>query len=260
MARSSVASAPTTSEPDSIEVSSWSLARKLAWVMDQAGYVQKRGWNDFHKYHYVTEGDLVSTIRPLLAKIGVIIIPSVVEEVRYPDAIQERNGMSSLTSVTVQYTVTDGKETITFRMPGHGADKGDKGVYKAITGSMKYALMKLFMVETGDDPERDNPGVAEAPDVTITASNEEGVEKGGHTKTASRYQLQRISATMREKGIDRTHLLTLINEVLGVELELPEEEDARSKTILLFLQELSSEDAGLIVKALDEWKDVDGAA
>ena len=38
---------------------------------------------------------------------------------------------------------------------GQGADSGDKGVYKAITGMMKYILLKTFLVPTGDDPERD---------------------------------------------------------------------------------------------------------
>jgi hypothetical protein len=30
---------------------------------------------------------------------------------------------------------------------------GDKGIYKAITGANKYALLKPFLLETGDDPE-----------------------------------------------------------------------------------------------------------
>src|SRR5699024_6730814 len=36
-----------------------------------------------------------------------------------------------------------------------GQDAGDKAVYKAITGATKYALMKVFMIPTGDDPEQD---------------------------------------------------------------------------------------------------------
>ena len=30
---------------------------------------------------------------------------------------------------------------------------GDKGIYKAITGANKYALLKLLQLATGDDPE-----------------------------------------------------------------------------------------------------------
>jgi hypothetical protein len=34
-----------------------------------------------------------------------------------------------------------------------GADKSDKGSYKAMTGAVKYALLKTFLIPTGDDPE-----------------------------------------------------------------------------------------------------------
>jgi len=36
---------------------------------------------------------------------------------------------------------------------GQGADKGDKGVYKAITGAKKYFIANLFLIPTDDDPE-----------------------------------------------------------------------------------------------------------
>jgi hypothetical protein len=32
----------------------------------------------------------------------------------------------------------------------------DKGVYKALTGSEKYFLMKAFLIPTGDDPEKES--------------------------------------------------------------------------------------------------------
>ena len=46
-----------------------------------------------------------------------------------------------------------------FRSSGSGNDRsrsgavGDKGIYKAITGANKYALLKTFLLEKGDDPE-----------------------------------------------------------------------------------------------------------
>jgi hypothetical protein len=36
---------------------------------------------------------------------------------------------------------------------GDGADKTDKGIYKALTGAYKYMLMQVFGVIAGDDPE-----------------------------------------------------------------------------------------------------------
>jgi hypothetical protein len=123
-------------------------------VMNQVGYVQKQGKNDFHKYRYAGEGHLLEVLRPAMVKEGLVLIPSH-REVSKPDEFGN-------TTVTVDYTLAhkDGEvwpEKIT--VVGCGNDKnskggvGDKGIYKAATGANKYLLFKLFQIETGDDPE-----------------------------------------------------------------------------------------------------------
>lgn len=228
------------------------LVSKLAAVMGVVSHVPKRGYNDFHKYRYVMEADLVGTIRPLLAASGIMIVPSVIREEFEPNITTTRSGAMSMTRILVQYTITDGTDEIVMSIPGHGMDSGDKGVYKAMTGSMKYALMKLFEVDTGDDPENDTR--VDRISVNITPSNEE-VEKGGHTKTATRYQLQRVAATMREKGMERVDLLTVIADLFGTELLMPEDPSEAQGVILTFLQELPEEDAGALLARLDEWSE-----
>lgn len=225
------------------------LVTKLALIMGMVGYIPKTGWNDFHKYKYVEEASLVSTIRPLLSHAGIIIIPDVIAEEWVPEAVAERSGKSSLCKVMVQYTITDGKDSFTMRVPGYGVDKSDKSVYKALTGSMKYALMKLFMVETGDDPERESAG-SDGSDVVISHHDEQ-VGKGGHSEKATRYQLQRISATMRDKGLTRSDLLTAISLLFGVSLELPDDDAAASRVIAQYLADLDSADAGALLARLD---------
>lgn len=124
-----------------------SLYAKLAQVTAEVGYVQKRGYNDFHKYAYVTEADLVDAVREKLAARNVILIPSA------PSVTREGN----LTTVTMSFTFCDGdsNQTLTAEWAGTGEDKGDKGLYKAYTGAVKYFLMKTFLIPTGDDPEGD---------------------------------------------------------------------------------------------------------
>ena len=36
---------------------------------------------------------------------------------------------------------------------GTGGDQTDKGMYKAITGAIKYIFIKHFLIPTQDDPE-----------------------------------------------------------------------------------------------------------
>jgi hypothetical protein len=54
-------------------------------------------------------------------------------------------------------TVLDGDtgEAWECKWLGCGQDAGDKGIYKALTGGYKYFLLQLFMIPTGDDPEKD---------------------------------------------------------------------------------------------------------
>ncbi|MCE5333304.1 MAG: ERF family protein [Desulfobacteraceae bacterium] len=122
------------------------LAGKLAGIIGEVGWVQKRGRNEHFKYDYVTEADLADTIRPLMAKYGVGVAFSVLDATELPN---------SITQVKIQYVLMDAdsgerEETTCF---GRGQDKADKGVYKAITGATKYWLYKTFLVSTGDDPE-----------------------------------------------------------------------------------------------------------
>lgn len=140
------------------------LVRKLAKVMGEIGRIEKRGRNDFHKYDYVLESDLVDAVRGLLAKAGVMIFPSVESYEVHGD----------VTHLKVKFTMVDGEsgQTIEAYGYGQGADKGDKGGYKAMTGATKYFLMKTFLIATGDDPEGDTK-VDERPAQKVTLATPE---------------------------------------------------------------------------------------
>lgn len=132
------------------------LVSKLAEVMKQVKYIQKTGYNSFHKYKYATEADVNEKVREELAKLNVIMIPSVKSCINRTH-LTSSGKTEYIVTVEVEFTFFDGdsEEKITLTSFGEGQDAGDKGVYKAITGAQKYALMKAFMIPTGDDPEAD---------------------------------------------------------------------------------------------------------
>lgn len=145
-----------------------SLAAKLAEIILTVSHVAKRGTNDFHKYDYATESDVLEAVRRGLAERSVVIVPrcvgvSVLE--------RERDGKASMfvTTADMILTLVDGESGEVMECPwkGSGEDSGDKGLYKALTGGNKYFLLKLFMIPTGDDPEKDKRkpkgGQSEAP-------------------------------------------------------------------------------------------------
>lgn len=120
---------------------------KIAKVMAAVSRIPKNGRNDFHKYNYVTEADLVDTIRPLMADIGLVLIPSQGERIDDGEIVKIHH--------TFTFIDADDGSSVQYQVWGEGHDKLDKGSYKAFTGAMKYALMKAFLVSTGDDPEQD---------------------------------------------------------------------------------------------------------
>lgn len=134
-----------------------SLVRKLSEVMAEMKRVPKNGYNAFHKYKYATESDVSEVVREELAKRHVMMIPSVREQ-----SIREhknaRGNTEYIAKVLMDFTFYDGEsgEQIVFTSVGEGQDAGDKAVYKAMTGATKYAIMKAFLISTGDDPEADS--------------------------------------------------------------------------------------------------------
>lgn len=128
-----------------------SLVSKLAEVMGEVHRIPKSGRNDFHKYDYATEADIVEAVRGGMAQRGLVLVPSV-EKMEWADLA---GGKQRLCTLTVRFTVIDGEtdSRLDFVAIGQGSDAGDKATYKAMTGAVKYALLKLFLIPTGDDPE-----------------------------------------------------------------------------------------------------------
>ncbi|WP_373894422.1 ERF family protein [Virgibacillus sp. CBA3643] len=132
------------------------LVKKLANVMKEVKYIEKKGFNNFNKYKYATESDVAERVREVLAEQNVMMLPDVVEHTTR-EHVNRKQNIEYIATVKVKFTFIDGEtgEEISIHSAGEGQDAGDKAVYKAITGAQKYALMKAFMIPTGDDPESD---------------------------------------------------------------------------------------------------------
>ncbi len=132
------------------------LHTRLARVLAKVEKIPKKGRNEFHGYDYVKEETLTEQIRPMLAEEGISLIFAAEEIVMAENCI---------TLVRCTFTLgCDVGEPVTATVWGAGRDadrngnRGDKGVYKAMTGATKYFLYKTFLVSTGDDVEIEPPG------------------------------------------------------------------------------------------------------
>jgi hypothetical protein len=138
------------------------LLAKLKAVYEAVQFVEKRGQNDHHKYSYAQALDVIRDVRAALLAQGVIVIPGTV-----PGSVAhhtETGGKSFVTTVDLFYRFMDVETGASIQVPwtGAGADTGgDKGLYKAYTGGLKYALLSMFLLPLTDDPEHD--GLTAAP-------------------------------------------------------------------------------------------------
>lgn len=158
------------------------LFKKLVKVLGSLDHVKKTGFNAHQNYQYATEADIIEVVRDKLVKEGVFIFSSV-------EGIEKTD---NITTVKVLHTFVDSDSGATFSVYsyGQGADKQDKGVYKAITGATKYMYQKNFMIASEDDPENDGANasyVRNKPTKTVAAKTVKPatVLSSNDTKTGS---------------------------------------------------------------------------
>lgn len=128
---------PATGQP--------SLVAKLTEVMASIDRIEKRGYNAHFDYNYPLEADVLDAVRAQLAERHVLVLPEVLS--------QRREGKLTFASMRFTFIDGDSDERLPLLWEGQGDDNADKGIWKAITGSVKYFLLKAFLIPTGDDPE-----------------------------------------------------------------------------------------------------------
>ena len=104
-------------------------------------------------YRAVTHDAVTGMVRQHLVEHGVIIAPTLIESVFHPKEEGAKQRLYSA-SYDVRFINMDAPdECVTIRIEAHALDNGDKAPGKAISYATKYAILKLFNIETGEDEE-----------------------------------------------------------------------------------------------------------
>jgi hypothetical protein len=121
------------------------IAQRIAAVMGEVDYVQKEKKQGMN-YSIVSHDAVTAKVRPLLHKHGVIY---------YPRGLTvSQNGNRTEAVFTVRFeNIDDRTDFIDVETFGYGVDPQDKGPGKAMSYGVKYALLKVLGLETGDDPD-----------------------------------------------------------------------------------------------------------
>lgn len=125
---------------------------KLREVMNSFNW-EKDGKNRHQSYEYISEKQYKNNFKTALAAAGLDFKSSMLEYQFIP-AISEKMNM---VIAKFQFEIIDREtgEREVYPAFGTGADMGDKGMYKAYTGAIKYFLANNFLVAEGNDPESD---------------------------------------------------------------------------------------------------------
>lgn len=125
-----------------------SLGERVAAAAARLSHLSKDGYNDHHKYKYVSEAAVKRAVRDALAAEGLFI--------QQVDVSASDNTTPTAAVVLVQLSVAcvaTPAQAYTFEGIGGDQDKSGKAVMKATAAAIKYALTTAFLIPTGDDPE-----------------------------------------------------------------------------------------------------------
>ncbi len=125
------------------------IYQKINKVMEEVEAVQKESKKVNGQYTFVSHDAVAAALHMPMARNGIVMIPTVAELVR--------DGNMTIIKLDITFVNSDApEEKILVTHYGYGIDSQDKGIGKAVSYAVKYALLKMFCLETGDDVEKDN--------------------------------------------------------------------------------------------------------
>lgn len=127
---------------------------QLRSKLSKLGILGKGGENKFDRYKYFSEAQYKKLFTDLFSEFNL----EITSHVRYVEEFTGTEKMPFGRRVCLNVTLTDVETGFEEHSDsyGEGTDKGDKAIYKAMTGALKYWFANTFAVATGDDAENDS--------------------------------------------------------------------------------------------------------
>ena len=142
------------------------IFQKMSAISDKISKVAKNLTVGVGKsaYKAVGESDVLSAVKPIEREYGVYSYPlkrTIVETnlltttSEYDGKVTEKNQLFMRIETVYRFVNIDKpEECIDITTYGDGVDSQDKACGKAMTYADKYALLKAYKIETGDDPDQ----------------------------------------------------------------------------------------------------------
>lgn len=145
------------------DIRGMSVWEKVHAVSAEVGVVQMTLNVDTGKsiYKAISINDVVDSLLPLLTKYRLIVVPlqkEIIEQAQITTTTKYGDKQQFYVRVKAEYEVINidkPNERIKTCGYGDGIDSGDKATGKANTYARKYALIDLFNLSKGDDPDKE---------------------------------------------------------------------------------------------------------
>jgi hypothetical protein len=198
------------------------LAAKLMVLREKMNSFtwEKDGKNRHQSYEYITEKQYKNNFKAALAAAGLDFKSSILEYQFIPQISDKMN----MVIAKFQFEIIDREtgEREVYQAFGSGADTGDKGLYKAYTGAIKYFLANNYLVAEGNDPENDEEEMRTIKPAYVPPERREEIREAitNQDEPATEEQLEAIALGIEELqkvGVDEETIAGFA-EVLESEL------------------------------------------
>lgn len=131
------------------------IFQRINEVRKEVEYIQKD--KKVQGYMTVTHDTVTSELRKFLVKFGIIIVPSYKSSSMIDTGTVSSGGAPALRYEAVYeirfVNMDDPKDFLPIIVESHALDYGDKAPGKALSYATKYAMLKVFSIETGENEE-----------------------------------------------------------------------------------------------------------
>jgi hypothetical protein len=124
-------------------------------IIQEVGYVKKERSGGLN-YSFAGEAALIAAIRPSMVGHGVYMYVLNINDIQREQYTTAKGTamVNTIINAMVRFVHAPSATNIDVAATGEGSDAGDKSANKAMTGLFKYAIRQTFMIETGDDPDK----------------------------------------------------------------------------------------------------------
>jgi hypothetical protein len=186
------------------------IYQRLSKVRESARYIKKES-SVQGKYKAITHDEVTSLVREPFIEIGILIIPTLKSS--HIDSAGETSSGTPIIRYSGWYqidfvNIDIPEDRVSIEIESHANDHGDKAPGKALSYAVKYAMLKVLNIETG---ESDESRVEIAKKQQKPALNPDH-EKWSQAVNAIKSKQTSIESIKKHYGLSMEDELTMIQE------------------------------------------------